>query len=1282
MSAPGTLGQDALRALTDAARAVPGVHDAVAVARKGVRAAGQPAAVRPPEPAPAAAAQPGAGDADLPAAEDLPAADLYGGELRLPDGAPTTLQEGLRRAAEQAPDKGTVYITEGNDDVLQTYAELLDEAQHVLGGFRAAGLLPGDAALFVFDSNRGYLTAFWACVLGGFLPTPVAVAMTYTAENESNRKLRGAWHLLGRPVLVTDAATAPALAGVRELWNEPDVRILTVEELARHESDADWFAATPDSPVLNLLTSGSTGVPKCVQHTHSSVVSRSFAVIQHCGMTRDDISLIWMPFDHVTVAYYNVRDVFLQCLHVNAKIDHFLSDPLLWLDWADRYRVTSTWAPNFAMALVNERAAEIRERSWDLSHLRDVVNAGEPVIAATSHRFLELLAPHGLPADAMVPCWGMSETCSGVTYTRQSLGDRTAGTVAIDPSSLGGTIRHLDPADQDAVVLTRVGRPIPGVRIRVVDELGQVLPEGRMGELRITGPTIMAGYFHNEAANQEGYDEQGWFRTGDLAFVHDGEAVIAGRKKDQIIVRGINYLAHEVESVVERVDGVRVTFSAAVGVREPGASTDQLVVFYVPKSWDAAALARTGEQVRAVLVRESGITLDLLVPVTEAEFPKTANGKIQRAALVAEFKSGAFDDRLPGAAGEQPRDDTWLFARQWAELDRSAGGGDAAGVCVVLAEDDDVRRLGFDGTVVTVRRGEEFVEQTPYRFRVPTADRGELRRLLAAATTLHGCVSSVVFALPLSLDGEPADRLTAATAELTALIAALADGEFGHPQLLVVTQGALHVHPGDRVDLGTCALTGLVRTAVGEAAPLPVRQLDLPADTGAWARAVRAELADRDRTGIVAARGDRRWQPKLVPVREDAGASTSPPVTAGGLYLVTGGLGGIAHDIAAYLLAAFSVRLLLVGRSPAEGEKAARLAELRALGQAGGVVYEQADVADAEALEGAVGAAEERWGRPLDGVLHLAAADPTGQWADLERHTIVNESAETYARQYHAKVAGTLAVARVLETRPQASLTLFGSVNGEFGGHSFSAYSAANSFLTGFADHWHHERRRPVHCLAWSMWTGVGMNRSQSSAAAEHRGFRAITPEAGLRLFLDAVALPDPYLVVGLDLSNPAIVEELAAQQLCVSEVLIAYVADAAGAGRQDAVRTAVAASAAGCPVPVRITEVPRIPRDAYGAVDTAQLLLGAAPGKPRRRYSPPETELESRLAHVWSEALGRPRVGRDDSFFELGGNSLRAARLLALTAQKLGVRGTTQELYENPTVAGMAATIEQHQAG
>ncbi|TPQ22178.1 SDR family NAD(P)-dependent oxidoreductase [Streptomyces sporangiiformans] len=1292
MTSPDVLGQDVLQALADAARAVPGVDDAAAVARKGVRAAEPVRAVPRPEPGPGSAEAPvAAADdvADMVAADEaaLPAADLYGGDIDIPDGAPTTLQEGLRLAAELAPDKGTVYITAGHDDVLKTYPELLDEAQHVLGGFRAAGLRPGDAALFVFDDNRGYLTAFWACVLGGFVPTPVAVATTYTSANETNRKLRGAWHLLGRPVLVTDAATEGALSGVRELWDEPDVRILTVEELAGHPADQDWFPATADSPVLNLLTSGSTGVPKCVQHTNASVVARSMAVAQHCGLTGEDISLIWMPFDHVTVAYYNVRDVFLRCLHVNAKIDHFLADPLLWLDWADRYRATNTWAPNFAFALVNERADEIRERSWDLSCLREISNAGEPVIASTSHRFLELLGPHGLPADAMSPCWGMSETCSGVTYSRQTLDDRTAGTVAIDPASLTGTIRHLDPGDPDAVVLSRVGRPIPGVRLRVVDDSGTVLPEGRMGELRITGRTVMAGYFGNEEANREAYDDNGWFRTGDMAFVRDGEVVIAGRLKDQIIVRGINYMAHELESVVERVDGVRVTFSAAAGVREPGAATDQLVVFFVPVSWDTGALARTTEEVRAVLVRESGIAPDLIVPVTEAEFPKTASGKIQRAALVADFRAGRFADRVTGAAAEEPADDTWFFGRQWVELagnaGTTAGENGASGVRLVLAEDDDLDRLDIDGAVVAVRRGDVFAAQSPVRYRVPAADRAALRRLLAAVTAQHGEISSVVHALPLSLEGEPAERLTAATAELTALIAALADGEFGHPQVLVLTSGAMYARPGDRVDLGVCALPGLVRTAISEAAPLPVRQLDLPADPGTWTRAVHAELADRDRTGLVAARQGRRLEPKLVPLTEDtedtAGAAASPagqPVTPGGLYLVTGGLGGIAHDIAAYLVAGFGIRLLLVGRSPAEGEKAARLTELSRLGQ---VVYEQLDVADAAALHTAVASAEDRWGRPLDGVLHLAAADPTGQWADLEQHTLVNETAKTYAEQYHAKVSGTLAIAQILETRPKASLVLFGSVNGEFGGHSFGAYAAANSFLTGFAEHWHHERRRQVHTLAWSMWTGVGMNRGQSSTAAEHRGFRTIDPDTGLRLFLDAAALPGPYTVIGLDLRNPAMVEELVPQQLRVSEVLLAFVADGAD---QEALRAAVAASAADCPVPVRVAEVSRIPRDAYGAVDAAQLLLDSAADRPARRFTPPQTELESALALIWSDALARPEIGRDESFFELGGNSLRATRLLALTDQKLGVRVTTQELYERPTVEGMAAVIEQHKAG
>lgn len=1238
-------------------KGVPGVTDAAAVFRRRARFA-SPAPAVPPAPRPPDQADGGR----------QPLADLDGGPLRVPDGAPATLQEALRAAAELAPGKGTIYIREDRGDVLQTYPELLVEAERVLAGLRAAGLRPGDAVLFVFNDNRDYLTAFWACVLGGFVPTPVAVATTYGAPNEVNRKLRNAWNLLRRPVLLTDAATIGPLSGVRALWGEPDVRIRAVGELLAYPPDHKWFSATPQDPVLNLLTSGSTGVPKCVQHTHASVVARTLAVAARCGLTAEDVSLIWMPMDHVTVAMYNARDVILRCLHVNATTGHFLSDPLLWLQWMDRYRVTNSWAPNFAFSMVNELAVQIGGQSWDLSCVRELVNAGEPVIAATSRRFLDLLAPYGLRPDAMTPCWGMSETCSGVTYTRQSREDPALGTVAVDPASLGGPIRYLHPEDARAAVLSTVGRPIPGVRLRVVAKDGSVLPEGHVGELRIHGSTMMRGYFGNDEANRESYDEHGWFRTGDLAFVRDGEVVIAGRVKDQIIVRGINYLAHEIESVVERVKGVRVTFVAAAGLRDPGEGSDRLVIFFVPQRHDPAEIAAAEREIRGVLGREVGLTPDVIVPVTQAQFPKTSSGKIQRAALVRELRAGTFAAQvIEDGLADQPG--TCLARRQWVELAQPAADHAPPGTRLIIGDETALKRLDVEDAVVAVRGEDAFSQEAPGRYRVTAGCREDVRRLLSAVTERHGAISSVVLALPGSADGDPGARLMTATAELTAVVGALAAGDFGRPLLLVLTAGAVYVQDGDTVDLGVCALPGLVRTAVTEAAQLVVRQVDLPAEPGEWAAAVQDELTDRRHAGVVAVRQGRRWQPRLVPVDENGEGAAGPPVAAGGLYLVTGGLGGLGYEICGYLLASYGVRLLLVGRSAAEGERGARLAELSCLGE---VEYRVADVADAAALESAVAAAQARWDRPLDGVLHLAGADPTGQWADLERHTLGQESAETFAGQYRAKVAGTLAIARILESRPDADLVLFGSVNGEFGGHSFGAYSAASTFLVGFADHWHHERRRKVRCLGWSMWAGLGMNRSQPTAAARHRGFRPIEAAEGLRLFLSTVASPHHYLLAGLDLANPAIVSELVPDQLRVSELLVAYVG---GQVEPRQVREVLAADARRCPVPVRVIKVSRIRAGDDGGVDPAQLLLDDV-SRASGAGAAPATELERDIARIWSEALGRPVTGRDESFFDLGGNSLRATRLLALVDRRLAVRITSQQLYTTPTVAGMAVAI------
>jgi NAD(P)-dependent dehydrogenase (short-subunit alcohol dehydrogenase family)/acyl carrier protein len=367
-----------------------------------------------------------------------------------------------------------------------------------------------------------------------------------------------------------------------------------------------------------------------------------------------------------------------------------------------------------------------------------------------------------------------------------------------------------------------------------------------------------------------------------------------------------------------------------------------------------------------------------------------------------------------------------------------------------------------------------------------------------------------------------------------------------------------------------------------------------------------------------------------------------------------------------------------VSSSPGASERAARLADLAEYGE---VQYVALDVADSSALCAAVAAAERRWQRPLDGVLHLAGADVSQYWDHLEEHQLARETAGNFLAMYQAKVFGTLAVGAMLESRPDAVLVLFSSVNGDLGGSSFGAYASANSFLTGFADYWYYQRGRPVRCMAWSMWTDAGMNSGKLSAASQSRGFQPITTSQGIASFLAALSGPCHHLLIGLDPENPRMLAEFAPEDLAEAEVVLAYTSDRPVPAED--VAAAVRDAALSCPAPLRICRLPALPLDGSGKIDASQVLADAAvrDGRPGR-FAEPATAWERQLAQIWADVLNRPRVGRDDSFFELGGNSLRAVQLVARISSKLGVEVAMKHLYENPTVKDLAAVIDVLKSG
>ncbi len=777
------------------------------------------------------------------------------------------LADALARAARLHPDHGVIYLDRAGRERGQAYPELLDQAARILTGLRGRGLRPGDPLIFQLEHAPDFIPVFWACALGGFLPAPVSIAPTYEQPHGILDKLANTWTLLDQPPVVAGAALAERLRAWARRDGRADFRVITVEELRPHAPARAWAEPAAEDPALLLLTSGSTGRPKAVVQTSRNLLAWAAGAAAACGFHADDVSLNWMPLDHVGgLVMFHLRDLVLGCRQIHAPTDAVLPEPLVWLDWIERHRATITWAPNFAYGLICDRAAEIAARRWDLASMRFILNGGEAIVGQTARRFLELLEPHGLPASAMRPAWGMSETCSGVTYSR----------------------RFSRSATRDADPLVDVGEPIGGIELRIVDAADTPVAAGRTGRLQVRGISVTPGYYRNPEANRQAFTTDGWFITGDLGRIQDGQLAITGREKDVIIINGVNFYSHEIEATVEALPGVDVSFTAACAVRQPAEDTDRLAVFFCPTPAGRTRLPELCAEIRATLAARAGVTADFLLPVERADIPKTVIGKIQRSQLRESFAQGRFAVRsAPDASRPADAAPSGLFAQVWAEAPLPDARPLPPASQVLLFADPELGPLLGAGlranghTCTVVEPGAAFGPGGPAEFFLNPEDPDDYRRLFDALPDRGRTLTHVVHAWaypatpPPQRGEEIEERQALGSLSLLRLLRAwAAEGEpVATVRLLVVTSG-VQAHPRTAsLDWSKAPLLGVARTIPHECAWLQTVHLDLEGqDAPADAADARAELAARS-IGEAAVRRRTRYEPQLEPVP----AAIAPP---------------------------------------------------------------------------------------------------------------------------------------------------------------------------------------------------------------------------------------------------------------------------------------------------------------------------------------------------------------------------------------------------------------------
>ena len=550
-------------------------------------------------------------------------------------------------------DRAIRFIDGEDDESILSYARLWERAMALLGSLQARGMQPGDELVIFSKSNEQFVVAFWAALLGGIVPVPVAVGIS----DEHRFKLFRILTQLERGTLLTERglldklvefAAGHDLADVTRVLEQQSVLVTDIEPGLRGEI----ASVGADDVAFIQYSSGSTSDPKGVVLTHSNLCYHLRAILESILWTEDDRSLSWMPLTHdMGLIGYHLSAFAAGMDHAVMDTSVFVRRPLLWMIKASELRSTQLCSPNFGYKhfLKLFRRKGLPEGT-NLESVKLCLNGAEPISWDLSEEFLEALAPYGFQHKAMFPVYGLAEATLCVTLG--NVGDEPSR-IVVDRHALriGDTVKPLAPEDPDAVSFAKVGRAIRDVEIRIADDDDRLLDEGHVGHIQLDGAAITSRIYGDEEATQALFTPDGWLRTGDVGGFVDGQLVITGRQKDLIIVNGQNYYPHDLEEICAAIDELDLGKVVVAGATPTRSGTEELLVFILYRQ-DIEAFRALSDEVRRVLGEHVGLEVDHVIPVSR--IPKTTSGKVQRAHLLRDYLEGEFEDVLRDLA---PRDD-------------------------------------------------------------------------------------------------------------------------------------------------------------------------------------------------------------------------------------------------------------------------------------------------------------------------------------------------------------------------------------------------------------------------------------------------------------------------------------------------------------------------------------------------------------------------------------------------------------------------------------------------
>ena len=568
-----------------------------------------------------------------------------------------TIAQAIEDAAKAEPTRGFRFVPEtgvpgfpGSADASEasfSYTAIERASARFGGAMQALGLRKGDRVALIIPNNDDFILCFLGAIRAGVVPVPIYPPM---ALGQLQGYLDNTRHIVaksGARALITTAKIKRLLGTVQAECPALE-QVVAIEGIRESLEPLKAEKIALDDVAFLQFTSGSTSRPKGVTLTHANLAANVKCIMEHGLRIRpEDTGISWLPLYHdmgligfvLAPLFYRVPIVYLPPIL-------FLKRPVSWFQTMTRHKGSIAYGPNFAYALCVKRIRATELSGIDLASWRVAGCGAEPIRPETLEAFSAAFANVGFRKEALYPSYGMAESSLAIAFSELDEGVKT---ISLDGPTLwgAGEAKHVAEDHENAVRLVSCGKQFPDHAIRIFDSEDALsetpLADGRVGEIRISGPSVMRGYWEDAERTREAFAGP-YFRTGDLGFLDAGHLFICGRSKEVVIVNGRNYYPQDMEWEAGKVDGVRRGNVVAFGSKDPlGQERDRervVLAFEVQDTERLAQASGLGSAVRKAVQEGMGLTLDDVVALPPGALPKTSSGKLQRAKTRELYETG------------------------------------------------------------------------------------------------------------------------------------------------------------------------------------------------------------------------------------------------------------------------------------------------------------------------------------------------------------------------------------------------------------------------------------------------------------------------------------------------------------------------------------------------------------------------------------------------------------------------------------------------------------------